>query len=72
MGITHKWNGTESVAETRRKLRNGDIVRSFGGAFAARVTPLGGILEKCTAKYTWETRYTTPDEYMASLYEVVS
>ncbi len=69
MGILKRWNGAENVAETRRKLRRGDIVRSFGGAFAAKVTPIGGVRETCLGKNTWETKYRTVDEYIASLYD---
>ncbi len=72
MGKARIWNGTESVRTTRRKLKNGDVVRSFGGAFAAKATPLGGVLEKCLAERTWETKYRTEDEYIGSLYEVKS
>lgn len=72
MGIIRRWHGTESEEVTRRKLKKGDIVRSFGGTFAARMGPIGGILERCLAINTWETKYRTIDEYVASLHEKVS
>ncbi len=63
-----QWNGVESQKITQQKLRNGDVVRAYGGAFGAKATPLGGVLEKCTVPRTWETKYRTINEYIASLY----
>lgn len=67
MGIIRRWYGTETEAATRWKLSNGDIVRSFGGAFAARRTPVGTILEKCQVGKTWETKFRDADHYIDSL-----
>ena len=68
---TRRWNGTESEKITRQKLRNGKVVRAYGGAFAARLSPIGYVLEKCLAPNTWETKYPTPNEYLDSLREVL-
>ena len=68
---TRRWNGTEPEKMTRQKLRGGGVVRAYGGTFAARVKPLGGVLEKCLAKNTWETHYQTVDDYVNSLREVL-
>ncbi len=71
MGIIRRWYGTETEAATRWKLAEGEIVRSFGGAFAARRTPVGTILEKCYVKGSWETKFRDADHYVASLKEIV-
>ena len=71
MGIIRRWHGTEPEKAMRWRLAEGEIVRSFGGAFAARRTPVGGVLEKCLAAKTWESRYKTLDDYIASLKETV-
>ena len=69
---TWNWNGVEAENVTRRKLRNGGIVKAYGGAFEARMGPRGGVLERCAAEgygRIWETEYRTIDEYVDSLFE---
>ena len=76
MGILRRWYGMESEKITRRKLRNGFVVEAYGGTFVAKVTPIGGVSERCRTGIevddTWETKYRTTDEYIASLYEAAS
>lgn len=66
-----RWHGVESEKATRRRLRNGDVAQAYGGAFVVKMTPLGGVLERCIAGNTWETKYRTVDEYVVSLKEIL-